>query len=157
MAHHDPSAQIAGSRSLERAEAGTVLALAFALSAVAGCAEVGGAAATPAQAPAAGALDGRLFRVALVAERGGAAETVELSFDHGALDASDMRDQGFLKTVYTVRGERSGIVFEGEARSPSAVRRFRGRVEGDRVSGTMMVVPDGAMPVRYTFAGVRMT
>jgi hypothetical protein len=33
MAHHDPSAQIAGSRSLERAATGAVLVLAFALSA----------------------------------------------------------------------------------------------------------------------------
>ena len=34
MAHHDPSAQIAGSRALERAATGAVLALAFVLSAL---------------------------------------------------------------------------------------------------------------------------
>jgi hypothetical protein len=34
MAHHDPSAEIAGSRGLERAATGAVLALAFVLSAL---------------------------------------------------------------------------------------------------------------------------
>ncbi len=102
------------------------------------------------------ALDGRTFEVAIVSERGGAAENVELSFARGTVDASDARDRGYTQARYAahvVSASSDVVEFEAEARGPSGARRLKGRIDGDAIVGTVMVVNDGAMPERYSFDG----
>ncbi len=96
-----------------------------------------------------GALDGRAYHVALVSERGGPPATIDLTFVRGTLVASDARDDGFVPAPY----KTTGAEFSAEARSPSAVRRFRGRVANGHVVGTMMLVPHGGAPAVYAFTG----
>jgi hypothetical protein len=124
------------------------------LSVGAGCAResVEAANATPC-ATESRALDGRAFRVAVSADRGGAASSVEIAFASGRLDASDARDEGYVPTTYVVRSIEGRIEFDAEARSASAVRRFRGRIEGSRIVGTVVLVPHGAQPAFYSFEG----
>lgn len=122
----------------------------------AGCAASGLSDAKPATCTTGQPLDGRSFAVALVAERGGAPEKVEIAFARGALEASDARDQGYAPALYAVRttsGPIGCIEFEAEARGPAGTRRFKGRVEGDQIVGTLMLVNDGSMPARFTFDG----
>ncbi len=120
-----------------------------------GCATSGMTESKPAPCTSAQALDGRSFAVALVAERGGGSEKVDLAFARGALEASDARAEGYAPALYVVRKIDQGeaIEFEAETRGPSGRRRFKGRIEGNQIEGTMMVSNDGAPPARFTFGG----
>ena len=120
-----------------------------------GCAETGAHAVNAASAPYAviGDLDGHSYRVSLADERGGAPARVDLAFTRGTFEASDTKDDGFVPTRYSTRIVDDALEFDVESRSPSAVRRFKGRVAGTHVEGTVVLVPQGSAPRRYAFTG----
>jgi len=126
-------------------------ALALTLGAVAGCA------ASPAQPAASTAttvaspLDGRRFHVSLA--DGDKRMADDLSFATGMFDSSACRGFGFGPSSYTARTDAGAVVFEVDAHAGDLVNHWRGRVEGSRVSGTLVSEKNGAPQAKYAFEG----
>jgi hypothetical protein len=129
----------------------TVLLMAVALAATAGCAAM--PSNVGARARAAGKLDGRTFHVSLVSDLGGAPGAIDLVFDSGRFDVKDDADPGHAAAPYFEHAGDDGVDFRAETRSPSGIRRFRGRVAGSLIDGTLLLAPDGGRPLFYSFHG----
>jgi hypothetical protein len=100
-----------------------------------------------------GELDGHSYRVVAADERGGAPSRIELAFVRGTFEASDTLGDGYVPTRYTTHVTDDALEFDVESRSPSAVRRFTGRVAGKHVEGTIVFAPHGSAPRHYVFSG----
>ena len=121
-----------------------VLALALALAAPAARSD---------DAPA-GALDGRAFAVSLKVVEGQAKETPDtLTFREGTFDSSACQPLGFGAAVYTATQDGEAVTFDATSTSAThGTNVWSGRVEGDRISGTLDWTKDGKT-IRYGFEG----
>lgn len=100
-----------------------------------------------------GSLDGKTFQIQ-VTEPGKPPQPDELIFAAGKLDSTECRKYGFAPAAYTVKKEGNAMSFTSEAKSEKeGTNRWTGKVEGDRVSGTLEWTKPGQATIKYTYAG----
>jgi hypothetical protein len=101
----------------------------------------------------AGGLDGKTFKVKLT-DPSGKADDDELKFAGGTFDSMGCQKYGFKAAAYTASASGPATSFRVEAKSDKeGTNQWEGKVEGDKISGTLVWSKPGQAPIRYSFAG----
>ncbi len=116
-------------------------------------------------APSAGAkdevlsLDGTTYKVAVkpddqAMKLGGKEFDDELIFKNGKLTSSACIPHGFQASPYTVRRSGDKLVFECVQTSTSSGKNeWKGQVDGDRITGTVIMNKQDGKVLHYHFSG----
>jgi hypothetical protein len=103
-----------------------------------------------------GYLDGRTF-VGEMGEKGkekGDPET--FVFKDGTFDPLDCHKWGFSGAPYTTKEEDGRIHFTAETKSEKeGTMSWKGAVQGDAISGTVVWTKQGQAPIEYWFKGTQ--
>ncbi len=79
-----------------------------------------------------------------------------LVFHKGKLVVAGAVGKGYSPVLYEARDEERGTVFEAVLDDPSRdAIEWSGRVEGDRISGVVIVRARDGRAVRYAFSGAK--
>lgn len=79
-----------------------------------------------------------------------------LVFHKGKLVVAGAVGKGYSPALYEARDEAQGTVFEAVLDEPSRdAIEWSGRVEGDRISGVVIVRARDGRAVRYAFSGAK--
>jgi hypothetical protein len=112
--------------------------------------------ATAAVVTGTGYLDGRTF-VGETGEKGktkGEPET--FVFKDGTFDPLDCHKWGFSGAPYTTKEEDGRIHFAAETKSDKeGTMSWKGAVQGDAISGTVVWTKQGQAPIEYWFKGTQ--
>ena len=108
------------------------------------------------QGAGSGPLDGRRF----VGETGEAGaehgSPAEFVFEGGRFDPLACHPLGFSAAPYQATAESGAVHFKAETLSETEGRmRWTGKVEGDRIEGTVLWLKTGQAPIERWFSGTR--
>lgn len=100
-----------------------------------------------------GDLDGKTFQVT-VTDPQGKGEPDTITFAAGQLDSVGCQKYGFPKAPYKVTKSGSAVTFSSEAKSAKeGMNKWEGKVEGDKIEGTLVWTKPGQAPISYKFNG----
>jgi hypothetical protein len=100
-------------------------------------------------------LAGTTWKISMVDPAGkSAADT--MTFEKGRFDSQSCHAYGFGTAAYTVARHANGLTFGALTRSAKqGTMNWQGRVQGSRISGSILLTPNQGREIRYAFSGKR--